>query len=169
MEAFDAECGGELKMDFRRFIKAIELTSQAKLLNRKNQLLLKQKLKDNWLQRSKIIPPSFPKFPASAASPRAPSATTHCILAKTASCERARSNWKLEFRRDELNILRYARTGEERQGEGRLRAKRGKRKFEEMKAEAHSLYRTNLSEEESCRERLKTTQYASATRMRYFA
>jgi hypothetical protein len=48
MEAFDLENGtGEeiAKIDFRRFIKTVELNCERTLLNRKNQVLLRQKLK----------------------------------------------------------------------------------------------------------------------------
>lgn len=48
MEAFDADREVEeeiLKIDFRKFIKTIELNCEKTLLNRKNQVLLRQKMK----------------------------------------------------------------------------------------------------------------------------
>jgi hypothetical protein len=50
------------KIDFVDFIKNIEQDCEKTLLNRKNQIVFKQQLKENWLIKTKIIPPSFPKF-----------------------------------------------------------------------------------------------------------
>lgn len=49
-------------MDFREFIKNIEVNCERSLISLKNKKVLKQKIKNYWLCKSKIIPPSFPKL-----------------------------------------------------------------------------------------------------------
>ena len=39
--------------------------------------------------------------------------TSHQPLRNVASCERIKSNWKLQYRKDELNILKYLKTKQE--------------------------------------------------------
>ena len=61
MEAFGGEASGQAG-GFAEIIRGIEKDCERSLLDRKNQLLFKQQLKENWLSRTKIIPPSFPKI-----------------------------------------------------------------------------------------------------------
>lgn len=72
MEAFAGERSGKeclgVAIGFAEIIKGIEKDCEKSLMNRKNQMLFKQQLKENWLSRTKIIPPSFPKIEATETS-----------------------------------------------------------------------------------------------------
>jgi hypothetical protein len=89
-------------VDFKKFIRQIEANCERTLLHRKNKLLFRQKLKENWLTRTKIIPPSFPQLPSSPTPSDPPSPTalrpackTSHALRQVASCDRLKSTWKL--------------------------------------------------------------------------
>lgn len=66
MEAFAGEAAGRqgpgAAIGFAEIIRGIEKDCERSLLDRKHQMLFRQQLKENWLSKTKIIPPSFPKI-----------------------------------------------------------------------------------------------------------
>lgn len=63
MEAFFVDNNDDedmqVRVDFCKFIRNIELNCAQALLNRKCKALVKQRLKEEWINRTKIIPPAL--------------------------------------------------------------------------------------------------------------
>ncbi len=47
---------------FHLAIKSIERNKINCIINKKNKIFIKNRIKDQWLYRSKIIPPTFERF-----------------------------------------------------------------------------------------------------------